>query len=124
MYGTSTIDAHDKAMMTSSIMDIARTWCNMFGKEQLKATLKDVFNLFSIGEAIKEGWKLSGNQHNLALIKNSVKLVFDIKIMTKNGVIFCSYLQREHDISAILASTSVMMSIEKANIMTGHYNEE
>ena len=51
--GTGTIGAHYKAMTARSIMDIAVTWCNMFGKEQLKATLKNVqfnpksnFNLF------------------------------------------------------------------------------
>ena len=53
-------------------------------------------------------------------MKGSTKLVFDIKIRTKNGVIFCVYLQREHEFSAMLASTGVIMSIEKAHIMTGH----
>ena len=60
--GADTMGAHGKTMTSSSIMDIARTWCNKFGKEQLKATLKNVqynpksnFNLFSIGKAIKEG---------------------------------------------------------------------
>ena len=59
--GAGTIDTHGKAMTASSIMDIAGTWCNKFGKEQLKATLKDVqynpksnFNLFNIGKGIKE----------------------------------------------------------------------
>ena len=54
--GADTVHAHGNAMTASSIMDIARTWCNKFGKEQLKATLKNVqynpksnFNLFSIG---------------------------------------------------------------------------
>ena len=34
--------AHGEDMTASSIMDIAGTWCNQFGDEQLKATLKDV----------------------------------------------------------------------------------
>ena len=50
-------------------------------------------------------------------MKDSAKLVSD-------GVIFCAYLQREHEISAILASISVTISIEKAHIMTGHHDEE
>ena len=33
---------HDKAITASSIMDIAGTLCIKFGKEQLKAALKDV----------------------------------------------------------------------------------
>ena len=36
-----TIGAHGKAMTASSIMDIARTWCNEFGKEQMKGMLKE-----------------------------------------------------------------------------------
>ena len=49
-------------------------------------------------------------------MKDSAKLFFNIKIMTKNVVIFCVYLQREHEISAIL--------IEKVHIMTGHRDEK
>ena len=87
--------AHGEAMTASSIMDIARTLCNQFGEEQLKATLKDVqyntkkiFNLFSVEKTIKKIWKLSGDPEGLVLMRGSAKLVFDIKIMTKNGVIF------------------------------------
>ena len=57
-------------------------------------------------------------------MKDSVKLVFDIKIMTKNGVIFFVYLWRDHEISAILDSTGATMSIGKTHIMTKHHNEE
>ena len=129
--GAGTMGAHGKAMTARSIIGIARIWCNKFGEEQLKATLKGVqynpklnLNLCSIGKAIKEGWKLSGNQKGLVMMKESAKLVFDIKIMTKNGVIFCAYLQRDHEISVILTSTGVTMSIEKAHIMTRHHHEE
>ena len=94
--GAGTVDAHGMAMTASSIMDIAGTWCKKFGKEQLKTTSKDVqynpksnFNLFIIGKAIKEGWNISGGQEALVLMKESVKLVFNIKIMTKNDNFPC-----------------------------------
>ena len=94
----------------------------------MKATLKDVqynpksnINLFRIGKAIKEGWELSGDKVGLVLMKGSAKLVFDIK---KNSRIFCVYLQREHEIAAILASTGTTVSIEMAHMMTGHRDEE
>ena len=74
--GTGIIGAHGEVMTASSIMDVARTWCNKFGKEQLKTALRDVqynpksnFNLFNIGKAIKEGLKLSGDQEGLVLTK-------------------------------------------------------
>ena len=37
-----TMGMHGEAITASSIMAIARTWCNQFGKEHLKATLNDV----------------------------------------------------------------------------------
>ena len=80
--------------------------------------------MFSIEKAFKEDWKVSGDQEGLVLAKDSAKLVFNIKIIAKNGVIFCAYLQREHEISVMLASTGVTMSIYKAHIMTRHHNEE
>ena len=51
-------------------------------------------------------------------MKDSAKLVFDIKITTKNGVISCAYLWRDHKVSVMLTSTNAAMSIEKAHIIT------
>ena len=80
-------------------------------------------SLFSIRKAIKD-WKFSGDQKGLVLMNDSAKLVLNIKIMIKNGVIFCAFLWKKHKISAILASISVTMSIEKAHIMTRCWDEE
>ena len=57
-------------------------------------------------------------------MKGNAKLVFDIEITTKNGVIFCAYLQREYKIAPMHASTCITMSIEKVHMMTGHQDEE
>ena len=129
--GAGNVGVDGEAMTISSVMDFVGTWCNKFGKEQLKSSLKDVqynpksnFNLFSIRKAIKEGCKLSGDKKGLVLTKGNAKLVFDIKIPTKNGVVFCAYLQREYEITAILASTCKTMSTEKAHRITWHHDEE
>ena len=58
------------------------------------------------------------------MTKDSTKLVFDIKIMTKNSLIFCAYLLRENEISVTLAHASKTMSIEEAHMMTRHHDEE
>ena len=92
--------------------------------KDLQYNPKSNFNLFSIGKEIKEGWKLSGDQNGLVLMKGNAKLVFDAKILTKNGVIFCAYLRRESEITAILASTGTTMSIKKAHMITRHHDEE
>ena len=52
-----------------------------------------------------------------------MKLVFDIKIMDKNRLIFCVYLQRDYDIAAILASTGTTMNMEKTQVMKGHHDK-
>ena len=54
-------------------------------------------------------------------MKDSAKIVFDIKIMTKNDVIFCAYLRKEHEISAILSSNDLTMSIKNDH---RHHDEE
>ena len=46
-----------------------------------------------------------------------MQLVFDIKITTKNGAIFCAYLQRDHKVSVILTITGAAKGIEKAHII-------
>ena len=102
-----TMGGHGDATTAISIVDIA-----MFGKEQSIATLNDVqynpksnFNLFSIEKVIKEGWKLSGDKKGLVHMKDSAKLVCNIKITTQNDVIICGYLWRDQEISAILTHT-------------------
>ena len=49
-------------------------------------------------------------------MKDGVRLVFDIEITTKNGVIFCTYLWRDQKVGATFTDTIVSMSIEKTNI--------
>ena len=57
-------------------------------------------------------------------MKNSVMLIFNIMITTKNGFIFCACQQRDQERSAMLSSTSATMSIEKAVIITRHDDEK
>ena len=114
-------------MSASSIMDITGTWCNKFGEEQLKV-LKGCAIQSKIKRQLVQYWKSHHRRMEAhwspKRFGTDKKPVFDITIMTKNGVIFCVYLWKDHEISAILATTSVTMSIEKAHIMTGHHDEE
>ena len=57
-------------------------------------------------------------------MKGDVKLVFNIKITTKNGVLFCAYLWREYEIAALMASTITTISIKKAHMMTRCHDEK
>ena len=55
--GAGTVGAHGKVMTASSIMDIAGTWFNKFGEEQLKATLKDVQYNPKVKHQLVQYWK-------------------------------------------------------------------
>ena len=116
------------SLTAKSIMDIAETWCNNFGEEQVKDMLHDkqskIKLQFIIVKAIKESWKLIGDQEDFVLMKDNAKFVLDIKIMTKNNVIVCVYHQSEYEIAAILANTHITVSFDKAHIITKHHDEE
>lgn len=47
------------------------------------------FNLFSITAMLRKGWKLSGSDQHLSLMKNDCVINFDIKIYTTRGMLFC-----------------------------------
>ena len=80
--------------------------------------------MFGNRKAIKEGWKLSGDQEDLILIKDGAMLAFEIKITTKNGLIFYLCLQRDQEVGALLLNTSVAKRTEKAHKITRHHDKQ
>ena len=125
--GIGTVGVHGEVMTAISIIDITKTWCNQFGKEQLKATLTDVqynpksdLNLVSIGKLLRRAGSLVGSRR-FGTGEGQCKA-----ITTKNGGIFCAYLQRDQEVSTILTIyyTGAAISIENAHIITGHHDEE
>jgi hypothetical protein len=53
------------------------------------------FNLYSITQAILNKWLLHGNTKGIWLTKGDKKVVFDIKIHTPKGVVFCMNLHHK-----------------------------
>ena len=49
---------------------------------------------------------------NLVLMKNGEKLVFNIKITTKNGFISCLYLWRDQKVGAMFTNTEDLATIK------------
>jgi hypothetical protein len=46
------------------------------------------FNLFSLSQMLKKGWKLTCNNEYIAISKGDLKIRFDQRIPTKNGVLY------------------------------------
>jgi hypothetical protein len=51
------------------------------------------FNLFSISQALKKGWKLAGDNDKIIISRNNCQIVFNIKIKTAKGVLFATKLK-------------------------------
>ena len=93
------------------------------------------FNLFSMSRMVNEGWKLSGDEDSLRLKKNEFELVFDIKVPTPKGFLYCMRVIRDNDVSEESGSPGVdkdiktqkkkkTMNIKTAHDALGHMDEE
>ena len=69
------------------------------------------FNLFSITKRQKMGWKLGGDKNAIWIEKEGLKILFDIKIETKEGVIFAAYIKRDMgEVSCVSADKKKAMN--------------
>jgi hypothetical protein len=83
------------------------------------AVMPGGFNLFSMSAVTEKGWTAGGNAEMCWVEKGDQKIVFDIKIKTKNGALFCANITRvgQHDEVAAL-------TIQQAHSQFGHVNED
>ena len=86
------------------------------------------FNLFSLTKRQKDGWLLNGNSEMIWLTKGDMKIVFDIKIPTPEGLIFAMYHQRKEpaEVNALgqdKEEKKMKLSIQKAHQLLGHSND-
>ena len=81
------------AEIVDKIADVVRTINNNGTKAAICITDVTVlnnghFNLFSISQALKKGWKLTGDKDKIVISSNYCQIVFNIKIKTAKGVLF------------------------------------
>eukprot|EP00957_Ditylum_brightwellii_P088831 6764775-Ditylum_brightwellii.AAC.1 len=115
---------------TSMISDIRRTICAKTGGKLHPCTICTVkyckekrYNLFNITRHQKSRWRLHGDADSIWITKGSSKIVFDIKILTKEGMIFATYIKRTQENEAANADTDswpFMCNINKAHNLLGH----
>jgi hypothetical protein len=79
------------------------------------------FNLYSITQAILNKWILHGNTEAIWLTKDNKKVVFDIKIHTPKGVVFCMNLRRKVQLTK---KALVAITINDAHDRFGHVGKE
>jgi hypothetical protein len=57
------------------------------------------FNLFSLTRMMIKNWILGGDENSIWLEKGRNKIVFDIKIATSTGAIYCAYMKRKFELT-------------------------
>jgi len=116
----------------SMIADFTGVICDKNGVEKTRVKLQNVkvvpknpFNLFSLTKRIEQGWTLKGNQDSIVLEKNGTEIKFDIKIRTKEGVIYAMYLKRDHvELAGVGTDAVKKVNINSAHALCGHTSEE
>jgi len=117
---------------TQSVGSLKGIVCNKSGKQLYPITMKGVkhvpnskFNLFSVTKRLKDGWKLHGDKHSMWLEKKDMKVVFDIRVDTKEGCIFAIYIKRNEgsELNALEVAKDVPISVAKAHSLFGHMDE-
>ena len=92
--------------MPTEIVNLPVTQIDKNGQEVQDLELKDVtlnphatYNLFSVTNRMKDGWKFYSGDTVLGLNKGSIKVEFDIFINKTKGLLFCAYLKSKEILS-------------------------
>ena len=119
--------------------DIQGTVCDKSGNKVSKTKLTDVsicpqsaYNLFSLTRMVEQGWIMSGDKNGISIKKGKSKVLFDIKISTPKGALYCMYLKPDVEVAAAMVAGSGTvsggpkkspMSIDVAHELLGHTDE-
>lgn len=99
----------------------------------LKGTMKNVkvikgspFNLISGTKLLTLGFEMRGGKGHIECIKDDLKLRFDIKVMTPEGMVLATRLKRTATELGVAMTDKVVktMSIQEAHEQFGHMSEE
>ena len=118
--------ANGMADGAESVIDIRGTICNKEGKPDKEVVLREVsfmpkgrFNLFSVTRLQKDGWILGGDRSSIWLTKGNSKIVFDIIIPTRKGMLFAVYLERHGEVAAAGVTSQAGDTTVPGNAATG-----
>jgi Zinc knuckle len=113
---------------TMKIGDLPGTMTDKKGNELGNAMIKgcsivpsNKFNLYSLTQALLNKWTLHGNAEAIWLAKGNKEVVFDIKIHTPKGVVFCMNLCCKVQLTK---KALVTITINDAHDCFGHVSKE
>jgi hypothetical protein len=58
-----------------------------------------ILNLFSLTRITINNWILGGDENSIWLEKGRNNIVFDIKITTSTGAIYCAYMKHKFELT-------------------------
>jgi hypothetical protein len=100
--GSGMMGSNGSVEATEKIGKLSATMCLKHGNKLFNLELSDVhyvpgqkLNLYSITKAMEQGWSLGGNSKiSLYVRKGNKKIMFDVHVPTKNGIILGGYMLR------------------------------
>jgi hypothetical protein len=123
-----------KSEATEWYGDLPVTLCDMEGniKGDSKMThvayvLTSKFNVFSLTRMMINNCILGGDENSIWLEKGRNKIVFDIKITTSTGVIYCAYMKRKFEFTNLSTDgkqKEVTYTVLQAHERLGHSNKD
>ena len=125
----SITDASGTSISGRKVGNIKGAICDKYGNEVKEGTIRDIvhmpdssFNLFSLTKRLNTGWTLGGNSEKLWIEKDGTQIVFDIKIKTPKGAIYCMYFKREIAVSTLDSKHGKSVSEQLGHDIMGHMN--
>jgi hypothetical protein len=123
-----------KSESTEWYGDFPVTLCDMEGNTRGDSKMTHVayvptskFNLFSLTRIMINNWILGGGETSIWLEKGRNKIVFDIKIMTSTGAIYCAYMKCKFELTNLSTDgkrKEVTYTVLQARERLGHSNED
>jgi hypothetical protein len=123
-----------KSEATEWYGDLPVTLCDMEGNTKRDSKMTHVayvptskFNLFSLTRMMINNWILGGDENSIWLEKGRNKIIFDIKIKTSTGAIYCAYMKRKLELtnlSTYVTRKEVTQTVFQAHKRLGHSNED
>ena len=127
-------DASGNNISGKVVGDVSGTFFDKNGQELQSATIERMvhtpsagYNLFSITQRLEHGWVLGGDKDSIWISKGGRKVIFDIKIKTPKGAIFCAYFKRkidsEQEMAAAVTESKKTINADVAHGLLGHMND-
>jgi hypothetical protein len=123
-----------KSEATEWYGDLPVTLCDMEGNTKGDSKMTHVayvptskLNLFSLTRMMINNWILGGDENSIWPEKGRNKIVFDIKITTSTGAIYCTYMKRKFELTNMSTDGTrkeVTCTMLQAHERLGHSNED